>query len=119
MREHHKDEQHAKGDRRHREEIGGDQLGLVIAKERSPRLRWRPAIALRAMLANRRGGDMETQFASSAGIRGLLSDWPATSGESARSTHDRSMLDLSVAAISSASRGETRRGASQSPFAVG
>jgi hypothetical protein len=45
-------------DRRHREEIDGDELFRVVAAKRSPRLRGRPALALRAVLPNRRRTDL-------------------------------------------------------------
>jgi hypothetical protein len=62
MREHHKDKQHTRGDRRGLGQIDGDHLHYMIAKKRAPRLRWRPAIALPAILARSCGEDLETHF---------------------------------------------------------
>ncbi len=62
MRKHHKDKQDAEGDSRHREEINGDQLLHVVIEEHPPDLGWSPAIALRSILANRRGGNLEIEF---------------------------------------------------------
>jgi hypothetical protein len=55
--QHHEDEQDVERDRRNGEEVDGDELFRVVAEKRSPRLRGWPALALRAILANRRGGE--------------------------------------------------------------
>ncbi len=60
--QHYKDKQHAEGDGGHGEEIAGDQLACLITKKRSPRLRWRPALSRRTILAHRCGGNLKTQF---------------------------------------------------------
>jgi len=62
MRQHHEHKKDAECDGRHREEIHGDELLGVMIKKCSPRLRGRPALALRAILSDRRGGHVESEF---------------------------------------------------------
>jgi hypothetical protein len=62
VRQHHEHKTEAECDRRHREEIHGDELLGVMIKKCSLRLRRRPALALRAILSDRRCGDMEPEF---------------------------------------------------------
>ncbi len=62
VRQHHEHKKDAECDRRHREEIHGDELLGVMIKKCSPRLRGRPALALRAICSDHRSGDLEPQF---------------------------------------------------------
>jgi len=62
VRQHYEHKKDAECDRRHREIIHGDELLGMMIKKCSPRLRWRPALARRAILSDRRGGHVEPEF---------------------------------------------------------
>jgi hypothetical protein len=57
----HKDIQHSKTDSRHNEEVSRNQLLHMVAKESTPRLRWRPLLA-RHVLRDRGLGYFDTKF---------------------------------------------------------